>query len=101
MSKKNFVIILLTALAVLHIWCGYVLFRSPYLGIDVSPAPGGGWSIKKIGKNSGAERLDLKPGDIITGINGKEAGNILRLRGGGRSNKRKRSKGCAAGSLSK
>jgi len=50
------------------------------LGLGLRPAQGGGYEVAAVREGSGAERIGIRPGDLVLGINGRplDGGDALR-----------------------
>src|SRR5262245_3160996 len=53
------------------------------LGLELRPARGGGYAVASVRAGSGAERIGIRPGDLVLGINGHllDGGEALRRAG--------------------
>lgn len=56
---------------VLQIWCSFITFHFPYIGIYLENMPEQQWVIKEIDHESASSKLDVKVGDIVKQVDGK------------------------------
>ena len=53
------------------------------LGLELRPAQGGGYEVRAVRPGSGAERIGLRAGDLLLGINGQRLDGAVALRRAG------------------
>ena len=74
MSKKIIIFsIFLSIFVGIQIWCSYITFKYPYLGVYLSLNQQNEWVINYLDKEGAAVKLDLKVGDVIKQVDGKLA----------------------------
>lgn len=56
---------------VLQIWCSFITFHFPYIGIYVELTPHQQWVIKEMNPESASAKLNLELGDIVKQVDGK------------------------------
>lgn len=56
---------------VLQIWCSFITFHFPYIGIYLENTPEQQWVIKEIDHESASSKLDVEVGDIVKQVDGK------------------------------
>lgn len=70
MKKKFLTSLSISLFIVLQIWCSYITFHSPYIGIYLERSPQQQWIIQELSAEGAASKLNLKVGDVVTEIDG-------------------------------
>ncbi|MEC0212538.1 hypothetical protein P4H70_26760 [Paenibacillus ehimensis] len=70
MLKKLLIWLLLLILAGSLIWCAFITFKFPYVGIDLTLNKQNEWVIEELAEENANKKLDVKVGDIIKQVDG-------------------------------
>ncbi|MBP1992914.1 ATP-binding protein [Paenibacillus eucommiae] len=70
MKKKVAISIFVSILIFVQIWCFFISFKYPYIGLYLETNPNQEWIVREIDKKSLSSELDIKLGDRITEIDG-------------------------------
>lgn len=71
MRNKYAIGLCVSIFIVLQIWCSFITFHFPYIGIYLENTPEQQWVIKEIDHESASSKLDVKVGDIVKQVDGK------------------------------
>ncbi len=72
MKRKILIGLVLFAFVGLQSWFAYLMFHYPYLGINIESNSHGQWVIYSLDSESGSQQLNLRTGDIIKKLDGKD-----------------------------
>ncbi|WP_282936886.1 ATP-binding protein [Paenibacillus sp. RC67] len=72
MSKIKYVLgLYLLIFVTLQIWCSFITFHYPYIGIYLEPTPQQQWIIKELSPEGAGMKLDVQLGDLVQQVDGK------------------------------
>lgn len=71
MKKKIAILLFLSIFVVLQVWCTYITFKYPYIGIYLKLNQQNQWEIKELDEDGASVKLNLKVGDIIKQVDGR------------------------------
>jgi two-component system sensor histidine kinase ComP len=71
MRNKYAIGLCVSIFIVLQIWCSFITFHFPYIGIYLENTPEQQWVIKEIDHESASSKLDVKVGDVVKQVDGK------------------------------
>ncbi|MEW9700336.1 sensor histidine kinase [Paenibacillus sp. SI8] len=78
-SKKYVVGLCVSIFVVLQIWCAFIIFNHPYIGIFLKLDQQQQWVIDAMDKKGAGASLDLQIGDVIQQVDGQLPGNFLHI----------------------
>lgn len=74
MPKKLLIWLLLLILAWMLLWCAFITFKFPYVGIYLTLNQQNEWVIEDLAEEKANKKLDVRVGDIIKQVDGRPPG---------------------------
>lgn len=72
MSRNKYILGLYVLIFVtLQIWCSFITFHYPYIGIYLEPTSQRQWVIKELSPEGAGMKLDVRLGDIVKQVDGR------------------------------
>lgn len=68
--------IFIFSLVILLLWCLFITFHFPYVGIQLEPNNQGEWVVRKLEVKSTSINLDIQVGDQILSVNGQSPDKV-------------------------
>lgn len=76
MKNKLLVWTILSIFVVIQIWCSFIMFKYPYIGIYLTLNQQNEWVIGELAEEEVNKRLEVRVGDVIKEVDGKDPNQV-------------------------